>query len=581
MNRDIVNNDIEEVLEIDQTEQHTDDEIDYNEDSLENNKENKQINTDYSFSEIDNKDIDVAHDVDSDDQYVPNYTERHFTAIAEGGLLHKRVYNKFIEYGKKNAKKGGQKKDYRRQNNADKDLDEDDYDQSNKEVGLTNDNRIIWSDTKRIQDDIDLYSKQVEQVRDMHHIYRDALTECYKVVSEYIIRHKRILVGGMAIDHALRAKGSFLYETEKVDYDFISPDFHKDAYNIGQELAKKFSGISIIGARHISTMRVRFEFIPVADITYVPKNLYDIIPTIEFMGIRNIHPHFQMIDQHRAMTHALENPPQETIISSRYEKDVKRYILLAQFYPVPIQKGLKVKLNHYEIPYSYIYNNCLGGYISAIYWLKKIGVETSANVAFSKKKLHLSIPEDGKILILTDDFKSLLHKFSGAKIKYYNAFLDKVSRYIEVTTSDTIYEIHDNKGEKIVAEDLGKIHILGMSGTMTWLLLQGLFYKNEWCLYIYKHLKIAFIKEGHGKFLPKFTFYGKYNWSDSYLLHLNRQLNKLGYKKIDNSMVPRNFHPNKGDIIPPDAYDFDPTQSPFYQQDSKECKPFDETELPN
>ena len=446
----------------------------------------------------------------------------------------------------------------------------------------TKENKIMWSDAIDINNNEDLYAKRLDQVRVTHNIYRDALLECYKIISNYIIKNKRILVGGTAIDNALRVKGSYLYDAgTAVDYDVISPDFHKDAYNIGQELAEKFSDISVIGARHITTMRVRYNYMAVVDFTYVPKEIYDNIPTIEYMGMRNIHPHYQMIDQHRSVTHGLENPPTETILSSRYEKDVKRYILLSKFYPIEVGKNLKTKLDYYEIPYSIIYGNCLGGYISAIYWLKKIGIQTNANISFSKKRLHISMPSGGNVIIITDNFKNLLSRFKDAEMKYYNAFLDKEPRKIKVQTSNITYEILDCKGEKIVAEDLGIIHIMGLSGTMMWLLIQALFFKNEWCLYLYKHLKVAFIQEGHGKYMPEFKFYGKYNWSDAYMLNLSRQLNKLGYQKLDNNAVPRNCYPEKGELINPDAYNFDPKSSIYYQLDGSECEQFDELELPS
>jgi hypothetical protein len=480
--------------------------------------------------------------------------------------------------GSENKKSKVYTKNENSENESDKGNENESEVDENENSGIVD--KTAWSETKRLHDNADLYTKQIELVRDMHHIYKDELAECFRVVSEYIIRHKRILVGGMAIDHALRAKGTYLYETEKVDYDFISPEFHKDAYNIGQELAKKFSGISIILARHISTMRVRYEFIPVADITYVPQDIYDKIPVLDYMGIRNVHPHFQMIDQHSSMRNAFENPPQETIISDRYEKDVKRYLLLSQFYPIEIPKGLKVKLKHYELPYNLIYGNCLSGYAAAIYWIKKMGIDTNANIAFLKKKLQLSIPDDGSIIMMTNDFKSVLAKFKDAEITYYNSFLDKIPRYIEVKTADAVYHIQDTKGEKIVAEDLAKVHILGLAGTMQWLLLQGIFYKNEWCFYLYKQLRAVFVKEGHKKYIPSFKCYGKFNWSDSYLLNLDKQLQKLGYKKIDKSTTPRNFHPDKGDIIPEDAYTFNPSESPMYQHDAKKCEPFEEIKLP-
>ena len=427
-----------------------------------------------------------------------------------------------------------------------------------------------WSFVSDIKD-IEIYAKDLEYIKDNHNFYRNQLTECYKIVIDYIRRNNRILVGGMAIDHALKLKDSFLYDTEKIDYDFITPEFHKDAYNIGYELSKKFDNISVIGARHVSTMRVRYNFMVVADITYVPQNIYDKIQTIEYEGIRNISPHIQMMDQHRAMSLALENPPLETIISSRYEKDFKRYNMLYKFYPIEVSKTISVNLKLYTIPYDYINENCLGGYAAAIYWLKKANIKTNMNLVFEEDKIKILIPEDGTILILTDNI-DICKEIDGDK-KYYNRLLDKIPRRV-VINGPIPYEFYDNYGELIVAENYNNFHILGLAGTMLWLLVQGVFYKKEWCLYIYINISIIFIKEGITKYIPSFEFFGKKNISDANILQFERQLVKLGYMSADLNSTPKNYYPKKNQNIPEALYNFDPLKSKYYQFDAEECSKF-------
>jgi hypothetical protein len=427
-----------------------------------------------------------------------------------------------------------------------------------------------WSLVSDIKD-IDTYAKDIEYIKDNHNFYKEILADCYKIVIDYIRRNNRILVGGMAIDHALKLKGSFLYDTDKIDYDFITPEFHKDAYNIGQELSKKYDNISVIGARHVSTMRVRYNFMVVADVTYVPQNIYDKIPTIEYEGVRNIHPHVQMIDQHRAMHFALENPPLETIISSRYEKDFKRYAMLYKYYPIEINKSLSINLKSYVIPYDYINGNCLGGYAAAIYWFKKANISSNMNLVFEEDKIKILMPEDGTILIFTDDIE--MHKEIKANKKYYNRLLDKIPRRVQIK-DDIPYEFYDNYGEIIVAENYYNFHILGLAGTMLWLLTQGTFYKNEWCLYMYAQLSIIFIKEGITKYLPSFEFFGKKNISDANILQFERQLIKLGYMDADLTSTPKNFYPKKNQNIPEQLYNFDPLKSKFYNLDGLECSSF-------
>ncbi len=102
---------------------------------------------------------------------------------------------------------------------------------------------------------------------------KDIMLIAVNKVKDFIQHNNKILVGGMAIDLALRKVGKKLYPDNKFpDYDFISSEFHIDAYRLGEQIAVDQDGVSVISALHASTMKVRLNFQECADITYVPIN---------------------------------------------------------------------------------------------------------------------------------------------------------------------------------------------------------------------------------------------------------------------------------------------------------------------
>mgnify|MGYP000318159682 CR=1 FL=1 len=204
------------------------------------------------------------------------------------------------------------------------------------------------------------------------------------LVKKYVAKNNLIIVGGMAIDFALRLKGSKLYEDDVMpDYDFYSPNYNLDAYKIAEQLKKSgLTNISVINANHISTMRVRVNYVVVADVTYIPKKIYDKLPFLMYRDIRFIHPHFQLIDQHRALSYPYENPPWE-VINHRWEKDAIRYDMIYKYYPLKGKNFIisPIKLSDEIIINSVMFNNqCISGFAGLLYWeyyAKKLGYKNN------------------------------------------------------------------------------------------------------------------------------------------------------------------------------------------------------------
>jgi hypothetical protein len=195
---------------------------------------------------------------------------------------------------------------------------------------------------------------------------KNIIEDCLNVVKQFILDRQRILVGGMAIDFALRLKGDKLYNDNKLpDYDFWSPEFHKDAYDLADILANKYDKVSAINAQHISTMRVRVNFVVVADITYCPENLYIKTKTLSYNGIRFIHPHYQMIDQHRALSLPYENPPRETIIGKRWKNDIERFEMLYKYYKI-VDNEFNYEKEKYENKKEKILEDFKGSYLASL-----------------------------------------------------------------------------------------------------------------------------------------------------------------------------------------------------------------------
>lgn len=180
------------------------------------------------------------------------------------------------------------------------------------------------------------------------------LLRVLEVVKEFITRNDLIIYGGTALDMALRLKGDRIYPDElPSDLDFYSPNNIEHAYQIADILYKMgFKSVRAIMASHIHTMRVdMIDDHFVADLSYQPQEVFNVISTLKYKGMRIVHPYFQRIDQHSALSFPYDNPPKE-VIFARWRNDVKRFNLAAKYYPEPdyVPSAVPVKLKVARFP---------------------------------------------------------------------------------------------------------------------------------------------------------------------------------------------------------------------------------------
>lgn len=212
----------------------------------------------------------------------------------------------------------------------------------------------------------------------------DKLTSVIDIVKEVIIENKCIIYGGTAIDYVLRLKGDKIYNDDMLempDLDF----YYYDSIGLAYKLAKRlydegWTEARAISATHIETMRVDpgdNHFI--ADITYIPKQLFDTLPTVEYNGMRCVAPVFIRVDLHSSLSFPYDNPPRE-VIFARWSKDIKRFNLIDKHYPIkPIKTTHKNR--PVVVPKSLRHGLYSGQIAYAIYsqlfidWCHLIGME--------------------------------------------------------------------------------------------------------------------------------------------------------------------------------------------------------------
>ncbi len=222
--------------------------------------------------------------------------------------------------------------------------------------------------------------------------------EANRLVQEYLRERQLIVYGGEAIDGAVRLRGGALYSDDNIpDYDFYSPDSVMHAYELADILFNAgMTGARAINGIHFGTMRVDAgdnHF--VADLSYIPEKIFNIIPTITTPdGVRRTAMSYQRCDIHRALSKPFLDPPNEAIFN-RLAKDISRYNLLEEYYPAKELAELITSQPHpdkeYEIPTSCLTRPLVGLAASRIYISLFSGVPRESQVS-RPGYISLSLP---------------------------------------------------------------------------------------------------------------------------------------------------------------------------------------------
>lgn len=152
-----------------------------------------------------------------------------------------------------------------------------------------------------------------------------------KIVEEFIIDKKLICYGGTAINNILpKDKRFYDPNTDVPDYDFFSTNAMEDAKQLAKIYAKKkYTNVEAKAGLHKGTYKVFVNFIPIADITQIPKKLFE---QLSKKAIKRDHILYAPANYLRMAMYLELSRPFGDI--SRWEKVLKRLTLINEIFPI-------------------------------------------------------------------------------------------------------------------------------------------------------------------------------------------------------------------------------------------------------
>lgn len=256
-----------------------------------------------------------------------------------------------------------------------------------------------------------------------HNFLKHELENALNTVKEYIIDNDLMVVGGMAIDLALRVKDDNLYDEnfQIPDYDIIDPDNVLHANNIGTILCNnKLTNIAVIPALHKTTVRVQMSGYTLFDATFTPEYIYNKIPYLHYKNIKFIDPIYQKIDQFMSLSFLFDLTGAQYNIQHRLVKDIKRKELLNTYYNLSCDIDIStcLKKNTLEYCLKDINYMCIQPIIKD---LKKSKINLNLSLLNNTYINKLKIQNKENIIFdNTNISKDILHSFIQNNNNIYN-----------------------------------------------------------------------------------------------------------------------------------------------------------------
>lgn len=150
--------------------------------------------------------------------------------------------------------------------------------------------------------------------------------EKYPIVKDFIRKKGLKVYGGVAINSYLPKEAKFYNAYDIPDYDVYSPDPWNDAVELadifhanGYKYSEAKAGI------HKGTYKVFVNLWPVADISYMPPEEFDKIPTKTINGVKVISPFKILESMYKEFSEPYANPARWPKVASR-EKLIQKWV---------------------------------------------------------------------------------------------------------------------------------------------------------------------------------------------------------------------------------------------------------------
>ena len=210
-------------------------------------------------------------------------------------------------------------------------------------------------------------------------VQSDTIKTIIEILEEFLRTHNTLCYGGTAVNNILPEQDRFYNKDIEIpDYDFFTPLAMEYATKLTNIYYKAgYEEVEAKSAVHAGTYKVYVNFIPIADITYLDKNLFKNLlkKAIKINAINYCPPNYLRM----AMYVELSRPMGDV---SRWEKILKRISLLNKNYPL---KGELCKAIEFQRDYdgpieerNKLYETCkmsfinqglvfFGGYAASLY----------------------------------------------------------------------------------------------------------------------------------------------------------------------------------------------------------------------
>tara|TARA_B110000879_G_scaffold211646_1_gene305026 strand:+ start:4912 stop:6414 length:1503 start_codon:yes stop_codon:yes gene_type:complete len=284
---------------------------------------------------------------------------------------------------------------------------------------------------------------ETEELQGQKKVNSKEIQEMLEIVENFIIKKNLICYGGTAINNILPKYAQFYKrDIEIPDYDFFSSNALEDAKELADIYHKAgYSEVEAKSGIHYGTFKVFVNYIPIADITHLHKDIYKSITNdaIQIAGIKYAPPDYLRM----SMYLELSRPAGDV---SRWEKVMKRLAIMNKFHPMKLNKDCHTidfskqidismpeqeKL-HLTLRDIFIDNGSVffGGYSTHLY---------SKHMSESKKVLVNKIPDfdiisediDKCALIVKEQLQR--EKYKQIKIIKHDAIGEIIPKHIEIT----------------------------------------------------------------------------------------------------------------------------------------------------
>ncbi len=438
----------------------------------------------------------------------------------------------------------------------------------------------------------------------------DVSLKAIPIIKEFIRRRGLIIYGGTAMDYALRLVGDNIYPDEMLavpDLDMYSNDSTADAYALAKILYNAgFTSARAIVGLYVNIMKVDIvdnHFL--ADISYVPKAIFDTLPVLEYEGMKIIDPIFQKIDLHSCMAFPFDNAPRE-VIFDKWKKYIERFNKFHKYYPTP--SGETIKLHAVSVKCKKLNRVLLDGF--AAYG----AIRRCLHLLNSGKKLPANIldcdftlaQDDNSTTINTETLENTIHiasydtdecidMLSLTDVKYYASFVNVMPKHIvgkaadgDKTSTDIFVTSTQNKLITIHRFELDKIPVATVS--IQFLLLRFLVcahlssgrVKNTYYAYYESTMRMIQLAEkiisaidnesdrekliANAPFFMTTKVFGNANVSAAYKLSIARIHADMHISTDSMPAVPKGYYPARGQIAPV----FDYESSSYFIKDGRE-----------